>query len=244
MILLNKKYSFILAFPAISSLIFCTPPPMRYCNDSTHELANSGLIALCAPFKTLHVEYEDNTRLKPTVQYSDSFLLEAASSLLLFEATQKFKMLPSQRGGRNPVDTMASSAYSVLTHDTTLFSETSKRIRELAARCSVDIVILPYSCFIIQQVRQPKGWRNCNGPGYGRPSAFSAKTNVHIQVWNKNGQLLFERIGRSDTGKPILYSLLKKENPGDDIVLFAKKIYAPPLIRSLSASIKNALRFN
>jgi hypothetical protein len=244
---LNKKYSFILALAAIAGLFFCTPRPLSYyCNDSAQELTNSSLVAMCIPFKSFHVDYVDNTRLKPIVQYSDSFLLEAANSFLLFEGTQKFTMRPAQSRECSFVDTVATRRFSSFFRDsvdTTLFSETSRKVRELALRCSVDIVILPFACSVKQQMRQPKTWRSTSGPGYERPIGFSAVTSVHIQIWNKNGRLLFERIGRSDTGKPILYSLFKKEKPGDDIVVFAKKIYAPPLIKSLASSIKSAMRF-
>ena len=239
-----KKYSCLLAIPALCGLIFCTPNRMVYCANPAFRLKDSGLLALCVPLKKIHIEYFDDTKLKPDSQFTDSFLLEAANGFLQYEAMRDFKMASLKPSQQEMIEKIEGSGFSVLMNHTGSLPEVSQRIRDLAARCSVDVVILPYSCSVHQRITQPKPWRNRNGPGYQRPISFSATTSVHIQVWGKNGELLFERIGASDTGKPLLYSMLKKEKPKEDIVQFAKKMYAPPVIKSLYTSIQRGMRFN
>ena len=240
---LNKEYSYLLALSAIAVLIFCRQDTIVYSTVAPYQLVDSNLVALCLPLKKISVEYFDNTKMNPDSQFADSFLLEAANGFLLYEAMRSFKIVPREMGSQKPVVQFEGPGYSMLMHDTASLPEVSKRIRELAAHCSVDVVVLPYSCSIKQSVTQPKGWRNSTAPGYVRPVSFSAATSFHVQVWSRSGHLLYERIGRSDTGKPILYSLLKKDKPTPDLVQFAKKMYAPPLIKSLYSSIKHAMRF-
>jgi hypothetical protein len=242
--LINKQYSYILALTAISGIIFCSPQTTVYSTNAAQRLIETHPAALFVPLAAMRVEYIDETKSRPESQFTDSFLLESTNAFLLFEAMRSFASVPHDKGKPDSIGRFSGPGYSVLAHDTASRAEVSKWIRKCAARCSVDVVVVPYSCSVRQRVTQTKGWRNTGGPGYDRPVAFSAATSVHIQIWSKEGQLLYERIGRSDTGKPILYSLLKKKTPSGDIVEFAKKMYAPPLIKSLYASVKRAMRFN
>jgi hypothetical protein len=241
---INKQYSYLLVFTAIAGIIFCSPRTTVYSTSAAHRIFETHPAALCVPLAAIHAEYLDETKSRPESQYTDSFLLESTNAFLLFEAMRSFTGVPHDTVRPDSLNRFEIPKYSVLTHDTTSFPEASKRIRECAARYSVDIVVVPYACSVKQRITQAKGWRNSSGPGYDRPVSFSAATSVHIQIWSKEGQLLYERIGRSDTGKPILYSLLKKDAPKGDIIQFAKKLYAPPLIKSLYASVKSAMRFN
>ena len=229
---------------AIAGLIFCTPRTMMYSADAASRFANSNAIALCLPLKKIYVEYIDETKVKPAVQFADSFLLEAANGFLLYESMRAFKVSPQQADRHKVIEDFDGRGFSAFGHDSTRLAEVSQRVRGLAAACSVDVVVLPCSCLVKQRIAQPKGWRRSGGPGYERPVSFSAMTSFHIQIWSSGGQLLFERIGISNTGKPILYSFLKKDQPQGDIVQFAKKMYAPPLIKSLYASIQSAMHFN
>jgi hypothetical protein len=244
MSLLHKKYSYLLAFLAIIVLFFCTPDTIVYSTVAPYQLVDSNLVAVCLPLKRIYVEYNDNTKLKPDSQFADSFLLEAANGFLLYEAMRSFKIAPRGAVAQKSIEQFGCPGFSVLKHDTALLPEVSKRIRDLAVQCSVDVVVFPYSCTIKQTVMQPKGWRNRGGPGYERPVLFSAATSFQVQIWSRRGHLLYERIGRSDAGKPLFYSFLKKDKPDGDLVEFAKKMYAPPLIKSLYSSIKRAMLFN
>ncbi|HEX7511290.1 MAG TPA: hypothetical protein VF335_08320 [Chitinivibrionales bacterium] len=240
----RKKYNYVVTLTAISicTILACSRSSLKYVWDPNHQLSNANQSALCLPFKNIRVDYIDNTKLRPDALYSDSFLVEAAGGLLMFEAMQRFRISPERCVDNDSIQRLERAGYSPLTGDTTLKILTSKRIAALAEKYSVDIVIVPYSCVIRQQTEQKKGWRGHNGPGYDRPVSFSASTTVTVQLWNRSGQLLYERIGSDNTGKPILYAALKKEKPDADIVKFAKKMYAPPLIKSLFGSITRAMQ--
>jgi len=243
---LSKKYNYVVALAAISmcTILACSRPTLKYVRDPANELGNANLSALCLPFKNIRIEYLDNTKLKPDALYSDSFLVEAANGLLMYEVMQRFRMSPQQPQDGDSAERLELSGYSPLRGDTTVRATTSKRIAALADKYSVDLVVIPYSCVVKQRTVQKKGWRGNTGPGYDRPVAFSATASVTVQIWSRTGQLLYERVGGGDTGKPILYSVLKKEKSQGDIVKFAKKMYAPPLIKSLFASIKQAMRLS
>ncbi len=239
-----KKYSCLLGLAAIAGVIFCSPRITVYSTDAFHRIMETHPVALCLPLAAIRAEYLDETKSKPESQFADSFLLESVNAFLLYGTMQSFAVVPQGKLRPDSAQSPSCPGYSILARDTASFAETSKRIRDLAVRCSADVVVLPYACSVKQRISQAKGWRNTGGPGYDRPVSFSAATSVHIQIWSRDGRLLHERIGRSDTGKPILYSLLKKDKPAGDIVQFAKKMYAPPLIKSLYASMESALRLN
>jgi hypothetical protein len=228
----------------VSGLVFCTPKTMMYSADAASRLSDPTIVALCLPLAKVRVDYIDETKLHPAAEFADSFLLEAANGFLLYESMRAFKMNCRQSGREKPCEAFEPGEFSAFSKDSSRFQEVSKRIRDLAEACSVDVVVLPRSCAIQQRIVQPKGFRGRSGPGYERPLSFSAVTSFHVQIWSRGGQLLYERIGRNSTGKPVLYAFLKKEKPAGDIVQFAKKMYAPPLIKSLYASIQSAMHFN
>jgi hypothetical protein len=242
--MLTKKYNYIVPLAAISAciLFLCTKTERSFLGAESGALNNSNLVALCAPFKNVSVEYRDNTGLKPDSLFADSFFAEAANGLLTFEAKQRYRLCPKKTEASDSMETLERGRYSPLNGDTAFGSATSERISRLAQKYSVDLVIVPYSCVIKQRTQSGTGWRKASGPGYDRPVSFSATATVHIQIWNASGRLLYERIGTSQTGKPLLYSLLKKEKTGNDIVKFAKKMFAPPLVKALYMSIKRATR--
>jgi hypothetical protein len=131
----------------------------------------------------------------------------------------------------------------MLDKDTANLHFISLRVQELAKKHNTDFVVVPYSCEIKHVTIRPAGWRRDRfGSAYERPVSYTAKTSFHVQVWDKTGRLIYERIGKSDTGRPILYSFLKREKkPDKDIVKYAKRFYAPPLVKSLYNSIKLAM---
>lgn len=111
----------------------------------------------------------------------------------------------------------------------------------MAERHGVDLVLVPYSCHIRHFTFQPRAWRS-QAPNYRKPISYSAKTELHVQIWDAQGKLLFERIGRGETVRPFMYTVFKREGPGDDVVRFARRFYAPPLVRSLAEAVVDALK--
>jgi hypothetical protein len=246
---------------AAVALCGCTVSMATLVNDANDQLQNRSKNALCLSIDTLHVTYVDNTKAIADTLFNDSFFIEAANGLLMYEVSKNFgirQWIPQDTlkdapkdasfGASFGADSLAvfrHGGFSRLTHDTASLHLIAGRIRELAKKYNADLVVIPYACMIKHITVRPTGWRNDKyaGPGYDRPISYTAKTDFHVQIWDKTGTLLYERIGKSDTGRPILYSFLKKEkHPDKDIVKYAKRFYAPPLVKSLYNSIKIAMQ--
>jgi hypothetical protein len=221
----------------------CAAQMATYTSDSANVLLDRSKSALCLPIDSLHVTYIDNTKAAPDTLFNDSFFIEAANGLLAYEVSQAFSVCPLASDSLDSLQVFRRTGYSILDKDTTYLRYISLRVQALAKKYRADLVIVPYACEIKHLSVQPAGWRQDRfGPGYERPISYTAKTSFHVQIWTKDGTILYERTGRSDTGRPIMYSFLKNEkNPGKDIVKYAKRFYAPPLVKSLFNSIKMAM---
>ncbi len=235
-------------FLGISFIIFlsgCTAQMITKENDPDQQLLKRYKTALCIPINYLHVSYVDNTKSIPDTLFNDSFFIEAANGLFAYEVSQNFKIVPFSPADSDSISSIKNSGYSRLNSDTSSFSHMTEFVKSIAKKHKTDLVVVPYSCIIKHITVRPTGWRNdkFSGPGYEKPISYTAKTEFHVQIWDKTGALLYERIGKSDTGRPVFYSFLKKEkNPDKDIVKYAKRFYAPPLVKSLYNSIKIALQ--
>ena len=212
-----------------------------YHNDPDHVLAMSGLEALCIPITSLDIEYLDNTVYKPVSELTDSFLLESANGLFMYESMKRFKLKQADGALADSAHRISSFGLSNLHKGDTIPDSVVAFISELAARNEVDVVIIPVRCTVKHVTNRPDSYRKSSGPGYERPVSYVAKTSFQVQVFSSKGQLLCEQVGRTDSGQPILYSLFKETKPGADVVQFASRFYAPPLLKSLSQSIKIAL---
>jgi hypothetical protein len=115
-------------------------------------------------------------------------------------------------------------------------------VKSTASRFGAALIFIPRSCRLKNILYQPEGWRG-GGPSYQRPTTFKAYATTHVQIWNSAGELLYEKIGTTDAGRPIMYTLFGKKQPGDDVVKFARNIFAPPLVRAMYMSIQEAMRF-
>jgi hypothetical protein len=213
-------------------------------NDSAGLLLDKGKTALCLPLDSLRVRYVDNTKAVPDSLFNDSFFIQAVNKLLTFEVSQNFSLCQSRPDTLDSLFAFRHDGYSLLDKDTGRLNDISLRVQTLSKKHGADFIIVPYSCEIKHTAIRPTGWRRdrFSGPSYERPTSYTAKTSFHVQVWDKTGRIIYERIGRSDTGRPFLYSWFKREkNPDADIVKYAKRFYAPPLIKSLYNSIKLAM---
>lgn len=223
----------------------CTTLPPTYTRSGTTALADKSKSVLVLPLDTLHVDYTDNTKAVPDTLFTDSFFIEAANGLILYEASQHFSMCQSQLSEQDSLAFLKVKGFSRLLSDTANIHTVESYMKRLALAHKADVIIVPYSCQIKHSTVRQTGWRKDKyaGPGYERPISYTATTSCHIQIWDKNGTLLYERIGKSNTGRPILYAMLKNEKkPGKDIVAYAKRFYSPPLVKSLYSSIKATLQ--
>jgi hypothetical protein len=217
--------------------------PLQYVNPKAQLLSGNNSQALVMPVKSIKASYRDNTKSIPRSDFSDSFLIESVNSFILFGLSKSFQVA-SFIDTFGLVDSTAITPprYSPLNNDTNNLQATSEYIKNLAASSKTDIVIIPYECELHYMVYQPTGWRGKYNQSYAKPATYSAQTIIDLQIWSKDGVLLVERKGSTDTGRPLLYSVFKQEKLKTDLVLYAKNIYAPPLIKSLYNSVMIALQ--
>ncbi len=192
-----------------------------------------------------HVRLTDSSRppAGPDSLGVDSFFVDAANSLLRYELSQNFRMVHVPADSID-IKGMRKSLYSRLQPGGSKHGRAPNEvIHSLANTLETDLVILVYECAVRQRIVRPPGWRNdtYHGSYYDRPTSYLAYTSVHVQIWSSEGNILYEKIGKAKTEQPFLYSVFKQENPGDDIVRYARRIYAPPLIRALYKSIRTSL---
>jgi len=227
--------------------IACSPRQRIYMRDPGFELADSLKQTYFVPLDSITVEYVDRTQATPDTLFSDSFFIEAANSLLAFEASKRFSLMAAPEGDEEAAGGMCAKIravrYSRLADvDAGGGPEAAAtQIRSIAESTAADLILIAYSCRLKHILYQPQGWRG-SGPSYQRPVTFKAYATTHVQIWNRDGELLYEKIGGSDAGRPIMYSLFGKKKPENDVVKFAKNLYAPPLVRAMYMSIQEALR--
>jgi hypothetical protein len=239
---MKKTLSLILS-AVVLCFIGCAARMASYTNDANDILLNRANTVVYLPIDSIHVSYVDNTKSRPDILFNDSFFIEAANGLLAYEISKSYTLCHSLPDSLDSLRFFTRGGSSRLMGDTASLQDISHRIKALAAKHNTDLIVVPYSFAIKHLAIQPTGWRQDRfGPAYDRPISYLAKTSVHLQIWDKSGRLLYERIGKSDTGRPILYSILKNEkNPDGDIVKYAKRFYAPPLVKSLYNAIKSAM---
>jgi hypothetical protein len=113
-------------------------------------------------------------------------------------------------------------------------------IRSIASQCSVDLVVLPIKASVKETLGRGGGWRSDKyGQSYERPVTCIAEASISLQIWDRNGNIVFKSNGKGASKQPLFYSLLKREKPKkEDLVHFSKNVFAPPLIRALSSAVK------
>lgn len=178
----------------------------------------------------------DNTRAMPEILYPDSLLRADTRLMIAGEARksvgQKVSLVSIDSMGRRPF-----GGYSILAGDTTDSAGLRAWVRSAAAATGASLLVVPYSFKISQKTFQPEAWRDA--PGYQQPVKYSARAELLVQIWDKEGNLLFERMKTGHTGKPLGYDRIKEKlRKKDDPVKYARKFYAPP---PLKASFKAVL---
>ncbi len=215
-------------------------------DDPDDLLLNLRQTVLVVPINTIHEKIINNTQKSNSTPPDDSFFIESANNLINFECSKNFNICSNIEALNKLNESLSlfyDSRYSKLTKNDTNFAEISALMKKTAETFKVDLIILPFFCNIEHITFQQKGWRDA--PNYNKPVKYYSKTRVHIQIWDKTGKLIYERIGKDQTRRPVLYSLFKKKNKepkeGEGVNHFAKSFFAPPAIRSLSKSIENAM---
>lgn len=245
------KTKIYLTFPVFSVLfivlnMLCSPyNRFLYIDKTNNIIDNRSQKALVLPINEIAVTYFDNTARNSDSIFSDSFFIETANSLLEFECKKYFSLLRDQRILKEydtTISQLKKYQYSRLLENTQDLHNVSLIIRDLITAFRVDYLIIPYSCEIDHTTFQPKGWRTSQP--YNQPVKHSVRTKTHLQIWNHEGVLMYERISIKKNRKPFLYSFLEKRNTTEDVVNFSKSIFAPPSLKSLSKTMASAMNIS
>lgn len=216
-----------------------------YKDDPDNLLTDSTQTILTIPIFGINEKFINNAITSSDTLSNDSFFIEASNGLINYECSKYFTLCSYFEGFKEISDSLSlfyNSRYSKLIKNTADSISTSALLKRTAKKFKTDLILLPYSCTIEHITIQPKGWRDA--PNYQRPIKYYSRTSIHIQIWDKNGNLVYEKIGKNRTKRPVLYSLLKKKKElkeGENINIYAKRVFAPPTVRSLSKSIVEAI---
>ncbi len=216
-----------------------------YINDPDNKLHNHDLTILYIPLHKIRIANINETKNVVKKEFPDSFFIESTEDLINYECSKRYAVStyfekPAEL--KDPSHLFNDLKYSMLKNDTAQYDSVSQFMIRTAEKFSVDLILFPYSCLLKNIVFQQKGWRR-ESPNTARPLKYKAQTAIHLQIWDKDGTLLYEKVGKNQTKRPILYSIFRKRKvkKDQDISSFSQKYFAPPLIRSLSESIFMAL---
>jgi hypothetical protein len=221
--------------------VLCAPPLSQKIYRSSEGVINADMprTAIFINIDTITTKYIDNTVLMPEIEYNDSFYCSAANNLLLYECSKLFTV----KSVLYPSDSILFPRWTSFADSQSSIDSVQKYVRTFAKKFDVGYIVIPYRCTLQHSAVRRGGWRGGKyGGSYEQPVSYSAISKLHVQIWNKNGMLVFEKIGIGSTGRPILYDTVKKRrNEKGDVVSRAKKLFSPPLLRSLSEAAHNAL---
>jgi hypothetical protein len=225
-------------------LFFCSPIPLVYTADSFGSTQVRGAPALYVPLEMVAVEYHDNTRARPEKQFDDTFFIDAANGLALYELSRIFQVLEGPDSLRDSLRSLCRFRYSRIDSSRDSLPRVAALVRAAAKLSGADFVVLPYACSIRHSVIRQPGWRNdkYESGHYERPTEHAARARFHIQVWTNDGEILYERAVSAVTREPFLYSMFKQAQKGRDIAVYARKYFAPPMVKALSKAIRESLR--
>jgi len=218
-----------------------------YVNDSTNILKNHDQTILYLPNDRIRLSYINETKKVVKKAFPDSFFVESTNDLINYECSKHYIVNSDAERLAELSDSSliyTGPRYSVLKNDTAEYDSISQYLQRVAEMFNVDLILYPYVCVLKNIVFQQKAWRR-ESHNTARPIQYRAQTAIHLQIWDKKGTLLYEKIGNGQTKRPILYSVFRKRRMKDDesIEEFSQKFFAPPLIRSLSEAIYMALDF-
>lgn len=204
------------------------------------RLAGQPAVLLHVP--RVETRYRDNTGQRPDSVLSDSFLVEAAQGLLLFETSKLFTLAGATELAMSLNPVTAPPQYSCLDSFLVDSARSAEVVRNAALSAGAAYVISPLSCSINYIANRPAGWRDDKyGPSYARPVTYTAFTTIAVQVWDSSGALLLERSVKTSANRSLLYGLFaRKRKKETDIVNMASRFYASPIVKSMYQSAETA----
>lgn len=230
----------------LAFLCFCLPPKrgLSLHSGSQEPALDTTLVSLYIPLQKVTITVKDETgSLHPPI-ISEAFFIEVANALVQYEVAQRFKVLH-----QTVSDTSAAPSSTVPCQGSLSFrsaipadpEKVAEAIRSIASKCSVDLVVLPIKASVKETLGKRGGWRSDKyGQSYERPVTCIAEASISLQIWDRNGKMVYTSNGKGASKQPLFYSLLKREKPKkEDLVHFSKNVFAPPLIRALSSAVKD-----
>ena len=242
------KKHFITAVAVITTflIVSCTAPKQlpAYHKYDQQPLGGQSKTALFVKLNSINIRYINNVLPVSNTEFNDSFYLDAANELAFFRISNLYNISDNQIVSLNTKEhtNKTKIQFSIIENDTLLKDSACEIIKEIAQKNNADYVIIPYSCEIKYSALQPESWRNYSG-SYEQPVTYTASANFHLQIWNKKGELLFEKKGSGKNGRPMFYNTFKRKKPDENIVSYAKKLYAPPMVRALNEAIQYATKY-
>ncbi|MBN1129727.1 MAG: hypothetical protein JXA71_12105 [Chitinispirillaceae bacterium] len=232
-----------LPLPWIWLLASCLPSMRAPSGNAAYEdcLSDSNNVSLYLPLEKLNITMVDQTHSLRLPPQNHLFYIEVVNALMQYEIAQRFRVLQVARTDCS-VQTPERAFRSEIMADIGSPGRLADHIRSIAEQCSVDIVILPLQASVKETVSKKSGWRGDKfGRSYDRPFDCLAQAAISLQVWDRNGKMVYNQTGTGVSRKPLFYSLLKHEKAKrEDLVHFSKNLFAPPVIRALSCAVKDA----
>jgi hypothetical protein len=246
---------------------FCSGPPKNttFFDVQNGRLPDSRLPALYIPLEKITLSMvpdKDLASLKkanpiylfakkpltpPSTLKNDLFFIEMANTLALNEISQHYTVLSNKHDTNETLQKNGTTIplqvrWSPLSHDTGSSEKVGSFVKNIAEKYRVDLVIIPYECSLRETETQPGAWRNNKyGKYYDKPSTVDAKALFHVQIWDKNGRLLYERKGTGVSRRPAFYEALKQTQPrNQSLVDYSKNIFAPTIVRALGGACRKA----
>lgn len=233
--LLNLLLLFVILIPAYGR------QPATYKNPTADQFLVSAQTVVYQSFPRIHPHFIDQTQAYPDSMFSDSFYTAAATAFLVYELKKHFKTVLAV-----PDSLLIDSTftYSLLNHDTCNFIPCSSAISSILRSLPTNALY----CRVIEVtakdiVIRPQGFRDGKFEGsYSRPDQHRSKVTVHLQLFDKHGTLLFEKKVLATNSKPFGYTVLKTQKiKNNDIVKYANRLYAPPILKAMARAMRSAI---
>ena len=199
---------------------------------------------VCVPLASINVSTVDTSTLSVSGVENDSFYISAVNGILAYESGRKFVMCREKDVLNDSVRAQLLPLSYLLSCGSTQFGQLGEHIRRLCASSGADLVILPICCSVTQKLTiGPDNERTRSEAAYGIPLVYIVESSVHIQLWSKEGTMLFERVGTACITKPLFPSAYSKfhDEPDGQVSGKIKKPFASHVIKSINRAIVDGL---
>jgi hypothetical protein len=234
-----------LLFPTLAFFCVCLPPQKGGLLDSRPQepLFDSSLVSLYIPLDSISIALIDESGQSSLPEMSETFFIEVANALVQYEVAQRFKVLRQKAPDTSVTPSSTGSCLSSGPIRSMILAQPEKvgeAIRSVASKCSVDLVVLPIKASVKETLSKKGGWRDDKyGKSYERPVISIAEASISLQIWDRNGKMVYAKSGKATRKKPLFYSLFKRQKPKkEDLVHFSKNVFAPPLITALNSAVR------